>query len=56
MSKETIVVLLVILWLMCLTMIYTLKDSKAPTTKTDILFILFVCVAESLNMVSWLMS
>lgn len=56
MSKETTIVLLVILWVMCLTMIYKMKDSKAPTTKIDIFFVLFVCIAETINLVSWMMN
>lgn len=59
MNKMILAIMLIVLWLLCGTLLYLMRNSKAPTTKTDRftycsyafqkLFIFFL-VANKLNL------
>ncbi len=48
MDKRTLILMILFLWLLCGTLIYKMKDSHAPTTKMDQLYIAFICIAETI--------
>lgn len=48
MNKIILAIMLIGLWLLCGTLLYLMKDSKAPTTKMDRFYILFICISETI--------
>lgn len=48
MNKMILAIMLIVLWLLCGTLLYLMRNSKAPTTKTDRFYILFICISETI--------
>lgn len=56
MAKKILVLMILLLWLVCGILIFKIKDSHAPTTKIDQLYIAFICIAETIYLGYWLVN
>ena len=56
MAKKILVLMILLLWLICGILIFKIKDSHAPTTKIDQLYIAFIYIAETIYLGYWLVN
>ncbi len=56
MNKVILVIMIVSLWFLCGILFYFMRNSKAPTTKVDYFYILFICILETIYLLCWIMN